>query len=106
MKILVDDAVRKVPLSERWTHRRRRRPVSLVAPTPAEQARIDREPQIDYALVFRERIKQLGDDGLKEEPRLRAFEHTVRIVSRDRNCSIDKAKQLVLDAIAKAKELV
>ena len=65
---------------------------------------VEREPQIDYALVLRARVKQLGDDGLKEEPRLRAFEHTARIVSRDRNCSIDEAKQLVLDAIAKAKE--
>ena len=90
----------KRKLADRWKHR------------PADVARevlracIEREPPIDYALVLRERIKQLGDDGLKEEPRLRAFEHTVRIVSRDRNCSLDEAKQLVLDAIANAKEPV
>lgn len=30
----------------------------------------------------------------------------VLTISRDRNCSIDEAKQLVLDAIAKAKEPV
>ena len=30
----------------------------------------------------------------------------VRTISRDRNCSIDEAKQLVLDVIAKAKEPV
>ena len=33
-----------------------------------------RKPAVDYGVAYRARIKELGDDGLKEEPRLRAFE--------------------------------
>jgi hypothetical protein len=100
VKILVNEPVRKVPLSERWTHRRRRKPVSLVAPTPAEQVR---KPQIDYALVFRERVKQLGDDGLKEESRLRALEAVVGFYRNNHpGIDIDTAKAAVLAAIKEA----
>ena len=38
-----------------------------------------RKPEVDYGVAYRARIKMLGDDGLKEEPRLRAFEPTVNL---------------------------
>jgi hypothetical protein len=71
-----------------------------------EQAisRIDQscvEPAVDYALAYRERIKQLGDDGLKEEPRLRTLEAVVRLYCENNpNCTIDEGKAAVLSAIA------
>jgi hypothetical protein len=110
-------SVRKILDSERWKQRRPRRlkvltpiapspflgPLTNEARTPAERARIYREPQIDYALVFRERIKQLGDDGLKEEPRLRAFEATVNLFRANHpDSDIDTAKAAVLAAIKEA----
>jgi hypothetical protein len=61
--------------------------------------------QREIASLHAECLGLLAPNG-EEEGRLRAFERTVRIVSQDRNCSLDEAKRLVLDAIAKAKEPV
>jgi hypothetical protein len=86
----------KRKLADRWKHRS--------APVAREvlTACIEHEPQIDYALVLRERIKQLGDDGLKEEPRLRAFEAVVGLyLANHPGVSIDEAKPAVL-ALLKA----
>jgi hypothetical protein len=59
-----------------------------------------RKPAIDYAVAYRARIKQLGDDGLKEEPRLRALEAVVNLYrSHHPSIDIDTAKATVLDAI-------
>ena len=58
-----------------------------------------------YAVYAECSSKILAPNG-EEEGQLRAFERAVRTVSRDRNCSLDEAKQLVLAAIAKAKEPV
>ena len=58
--------------------------------------------RIDYALVFRERIRQIGDDGLREEPRLRALE-AIASLFRDNNpaATIDEAAAAVRAAIAR-----
>jgi hypothetical protein len=91
-------------LSQRWKHRRAPKPqaFSLVGPAHIAneaQTRVEREPQIDYVLVFRERIKQIGDDGLKEEPRLRALEAVVNLYrSHHPNADVDAAKAAVLAA--------
>jgi hypothetical protein len=63
-----------------------------------------RKPQIDYGLVFRERLKQVGLDASKEEFRLRAIEHTVNVCRANTGLDLDAAKKIVLDAIDKAKE--
>ena len=63
-----------------------------------------RRAPIDPAAVYETRRKLLApSDG---EGRLRALEAVVLACSRDRNCSLDEAKKLVLAAIAKAKEPV
>jgi excisionase family DNA binding protein len=59
----------------------------------------------DICAIYAECLRLLAPNG-EEEGQLRAFERAVRAISRDCNCSIDEAKQLVLDAIAKAKEPV
>ena len=92
------------------------KPVGPLLP-PEDQARaIERanEPPVDLlqpasqpdiAAVHAECLRLLAPNG-EEEGRRRAFERAVRAISRDRNCSLDEAKQLVLDAIGKAKEPV
>ena len=68
-------------------------------PVPAPLA-----PEPDYAAMLAERLKLLApSDG---EGQLRALEAVVLACSRDRNCNLDDAKQLVLAAIAKAKKPV
>jgi hypothetical protein len=43
-----------------------------------------RQPQIDYGLVFRTRLKEFGLAAFEsDEPRLRAIEHTVLLYQRD-----------------------
>jgi excisionase family DNA binding protein len=86
----------------------RRRAAEPPPPTDQQQPAVEPAPKPsapDIAAVYAECLRLLAPNG-EEEGRLRAFERTVRIVSRDRNCGIDEAKQLVLDAIAKAKEPV
>ncbi len=64
---------------------------------------IYRKPQIDYALAYRARIKSLGDDGLKEEPRLRALEAVVGLFrANNPGASIDEAKTAVLAALGRS----
>ena len=78
-----------------------------------EDREIARRPPIDQqqpaasdiGALYAESLRLLAPNG-EEEGQLRAFERAVRTVSRDRNCSLDEAKQLVLDAIANAKEPV
>jgi hypothetical protein len=66
-----------------------------------------RKPAGDYGLAYHARIKSLGDDGLKEEPRLRALEAVVNLYRNHHpDADIDTAKAAVLAAIAKAKEKV
>jgi hypothetical protein len=94
----MSEPMRKVPLSERWTHRRRPKVLaSPVAPTP---------PTIDYALIFRARIKALGDDGLKEDFQWRVLEAVVALF-RDNNpaVTIDEAAAAVRAAIARETAL-
>ena len=67
-----------------------------------------RKPQLDYALVFRERLKLIrGNDAAGSgEPELRATEHAVNVYRHNHDTSLDDSKQMVLDAIkaARAKE--
>ena len=73
-------------------------PVQL---SPYNQLRVG--PTVDYGSVYRTRIKQLGDDGLKEEPRLRALEAVVNLYrSHHPNADVDTAKAAVLAAIKEA----
>jgi hypothetical protein len=55
---------------------------------------------IDYGLVFRERLKQIGLDASKEEYRLRAIEHTANSCRANTGLDLESAKRLVLEAIA------
>jgi hypothetical protein len=62
-----------------------------------------RKPQVDYAVAYRARIRELGDDGLKEEPKLRALEAVVNLYrSHHPDADVDTAKAAVLDAIKEA----
>jgi hypothetical protein len=66
-----------------------------------------RKPQISYAVAYRARIKSLGADSLKEEPRLRALEAVVNLYRADHpDADVDAAKAAVLAAInqSSAKE--
>jgi hypothetical protein len=64
-----------------------------------------RKPEVDYALVFRERLKQVGLDAGKEEFQLRAIEHTVAEYRKHHSVDLEAAKAAVLAAItAKAKQ--
>jgi hypothetical protein len=67
-----------------------------------------RKPAIDYALIFRERLKMVGDDGLKEEPRLRSLEAVINLYRANHpGVDVDTAKAAVLaaiDAAVKTKE--
>jgi hypothetical protein len=58
-----------------------------------------KRPEFDIALAYSARIKSLGDDGLKHEPRLRAVEAVVLSYQTHRNCSFEEAKRVVLAAI-------
>ena len=62
-----------------------------------------RKPKIDYGVAYRARIKSLGDDALKEEPRLRGLEAVVGLYRNNHpGISIDTAKGAVLAAIKEA----
>jgi hypothetical protein len=62
---------------------------------------IYRKPQVDYGLVFRERLKLLGGDAAKEEPQLRAMEFAVNFYrSNHTDCSFEGGRAAVLAAIA------
>ena len=59
-----------------------------------------RKPQVDYAVAYRARIQGLGDDGLNEEPRLRAREATVNLfLANNPGATIDEAAAAVTAAI-------
>jgi hypothetical protein len=61
-----------------------------------------RKPKVDYGVAYRARIKSLGDDGLKEEPRLRALEAVVGLyLTNHPGADIDAAKAAVLAATTK-----
>jgi hypothetical protein len=65
-----------------------------------------RKPKTDYGVAYRARIKDLGDDGLKEEPRLRAFEATVALfLANNPSATIDEAAAAVRAAIARETAL-
>ena len=60
-----------------------------------------RKPAVDYGVAYRARIKELGDDGLKEEPRLRAFEFVVGLyLTNHPGIGVDEARAAVQIAIA------
>jgi hypothetical protein len=63
-----------------------------------------RRPTVDYALVFRERLKRLGLDAGKEEVRLRAVEHAVNVCRANTGLDLESAKRMVSDAIKAARE--
>ena len=59
-----------------------------------------RRPVIDYAVAYRARIQGLGDDGLSEEPRLRALEAVVNLYrANNPTATIDEAAAAVTAAI-------
>jgi hypothetical protein len=64
-----------------------------------------RKSAVDYRLVYETRLKLIRGnyaDDSAEEPRLRAFEHTVRFCCDQTGFGLDDAKQLVLDAIKRS----
>jgi hypothetical protein len=63
-----------------------------------------RKPTVDYALVVRERLRQLGLDAGKEEFRLRAVEHAVNVCRANTGLDLESAKKLVLTAVNSTKE--
>lgn len=59
-----------------------------------------RRPQIDYAAAYHVRLKQLGDDALREEPQLRMLEAVVNLfLANNAGVSIDEASAAVRAAI-------
>jgi hypothetical protein len=73
--------------------------IGIRTPNGSEQG-FYRRPTVDYGVAFRARIKSLGDDGLKEEPRLRALEAVVSLYRNNHpNADVDTAKAAVLAAI-------
>ena len=58
-----------------------------------------RKPEIDYGLVYRERLKLLGGDANKAEPRLRAVEYVINFYRSHHDCSLEDAKAAVTAAI-------
>ena len=77
---------------------------TVPSPLPAvdeAQVRLDLA-RIDYSLIFRTRIKQIGDDASKEEFQLRAREATVNLFrANNPGASIDQAAAVVRAAIAR-----
>jgi DNA polymerase-1 len=60
------------------------------------------KPEVDYAAVYRTRMEQLGDDALKQEFILRAFDAVVLQARSDHpELTVDQARERVLAAIAK-----
>jgi hypothetical protein len=58
-------------------------------------------PELDLGLVFRERFKLLSRANDSGEGRLRAIEHAVNVARRELGLDFERAKQLVLVAVAK-----
>ena len=58
-----------------------------------------RKPELDYGLVYSERLKLLGGDADKEEPRLRAVEYVINFYRSHHDCSLEDAKAAVRAAI-------
>jgi hypothetical protein len=58
-----------------------------------------RKPEVDYGLVYSERLKLLGGDADKEEPRLRAVEYVINFYRSHHDCSLEDAKAAVRAAI-------
>jgi hypothetical protein len=77
--------------------------IGIRTPNGSEQG-FYRKPTVDYALVVRERLKQLGLDAGKEEFRLRAVEHAVNVCRANTGLDLESAKKLVLTAINSTKE--
>jgi hypothetical protein len=64
-----------------------------------------RKPAPDYGLAYRERIRLAGEDGRKEEVRLRALEAVVNLYrSHHPGVDVDTAKAAVLQALTNSKE--
>jgi hypothetical protein len=61
-----------------------------------------RKPAVDYGLVYSERLKLLGGDANKEEPRLRAVEYVVNFYRSHHDCSLEDAKAAVIAAIKRS----
>ena len=104
-------SVRKILDSERWKRRRPRRLKAFapMATNPALELTVNKtlapieRACIDYGSVYRARIKSIGEDALKAEPRLRALEAVVNLYrSHHPNADVDTAKAAVLAAIKEA----
>ena len=79
--------------------------LGAIAGRKAEIVALLRRLEVDYGLVFRERIRGLGDDGLKEEPRLRTLEAVVNLFrANNPGASIDEAAAAVTAAINSMQE--
>jgi hypothetical protein len=63
-----------------------------------------RRPEIDYRLVYTERLKRFGLDASKEEFQLRAREHAVNVCRANTGSGLEEAKTAVLNAIASKAE--
>ena len=64
-----------------------------------------RKAKVDYGVAYRARIAGLGDDGLNEEPRLRAREAVVTLYrANNPTATIDEAAAAVTAAIKSMQE--
>ena len=101
-------SVRKIFDSERWKRRRPRRLKAFapIAPNPAAALTVNKSrPPVehvltDYGVAYRARLKQIGDDALKEEFRLRALEAVTNLFrANNPGASVDEANAAVRAAI-------
>jgi hypothetical protein len=89
---------RKLRESERWK-RRRPRPVEVSASIEPSGKQL---PQIDYALVYRERRKSLVRNLGADEAHFRALDFTINFCREHSGCDLEEAKKRVRAAVAKA----
>ena len=118
---------RKIKIEDRWKRRTPPKHSVVLAPPMAPKA-ADAAPaiafapiakalpndetltstdqvRIDYGLAYRARIKALGDDALKEEYRLRAFDAMVYLFRADNpGVDIDTANAAMRAIIARTGE--
>jgi hypothetical protein len=71
------------------------------APAPLSPEAPSR-PELDLGFIFRERFRLLSRANDCGEGRLRAIEHTVTVTRRELGLDLERAKRLVLAAIAKS----
>ena len=79
--------------------------LGAIAGRKAEIVALLRRLEVDYALAYRGRIKEAGEDACKEEVQLRAREAVVNLYrANNPDASIDEAAAAVMAAIKSMQE--